>query len=279
MRLPPKYTQMLVVALLGAATLFTLLVLVFVIVFILSKGLPVLSWKFLSQNPQEMGRAGGIFPTLVGTLILPLAALVVALPLGVGTAVYLTEYTLENRATRVIRFGTDCLAGIPSIIFGLFGFIFFVTILGLGWSILSGALTLAIMVLPTIIRTSEEAIRAVPNSYREVSYSLGATRWETVLKVVLPNALPGIVTGVMLSIGRCIGETAAVIFTAGSSLRLPTSAFDSVRTMAVHFYILAREGISSENAYGTAAVLIISVLFVNTISYWLMNRFIAKRTK
>jgi phosphate transport system permease protein len=279
MRVPPKYTQALAVVVLGAATLLTLAVLVFVVVFILDKGLPVVNWKFLTENPQEMGRAGGIFPTVVGTIILPLVAIAIALPLGVGTAVYLTEYTLETKATRVIRFGTDCLAGVPSIIFGLFGFIFFVQMLKMGWCILSGGLTLAIMVLPTIIRTSEEAIRAVPNSYREVSFSLGATRWETVLKVVLPNALPGIVTGVMLSIGRSIGETAAVIFTAGAALRLPHSAFDSVRTMAVHFYLLAREGISNENAYGTAAVLIIAVLMVNTVSYWMMNRFIARRTR
>jgi phosphate transport system permease protein len=149
----------------------------------------------------------------------------------------------------------------------------------MGWCLLSGGLTLAIMVLPTIIRTSEEAIRAVPNSYREVSFSLGATRWETVLKVVLPNALPGIVTGMMLGIGRSIGETAAVIFTAGSALRMPSSAFDSVRTMSVHFYILAREGISNEKAYATAAVLIISVLFVNLVAYGMMHRFIARRSR
>jgi len=279
MRIPPRNTQALAVALLGGATGLTLAILIFVIVFILGKGLPVISLGFLLDNPQEMGKAGGIFPTLVGTLVLPLVAILIALPAGVGTAVYLSEYTTENPATRIIRFGTDCLAGIPSIIFGLFGFIFFVTTLKMGWCILSGALTLAIMVLPTIIRTAEEAIKAVPDSYREVSCSLGATRWETVLKVVLPNALPGIVTGVMLSIGRCIGETAAVIFTAGASLRLPHSVFDSTRTMAVHFYILAREGISNENAYGTAAVLILSVLLVNSISYWMMNRFIARRTK
>ncbi len=279
MRIPPRNTQSLAVALLGAATGLTLAILVFVIVFILGKGLPVISLGFLFDNPQEMGRAGGIFPTLVGTLLLPLVAIAIALPAGVGTAVYLSEYTVENPATRIIRFGTDCLAGIPSIIFGLFGFIFFVTTLKMGWCILSGALTLAIMVLPTIIRTAEEAIKAVPTSYREVSCSLGATRWETVLKVVLPNALPGIVTGIMLSVGRCIGETAAVIFTAGSSLRLPHSVFDSTRTMAVHFYILAREGLSNENAYGTAAVLILSVLLVNSVSYWMMHRFIARRTK
>ena len=279
MRIAPKHTQRIAIALLGTATGVTLVVLLFIVGFVLEKGLPVVSFSFLFSMPKDMGRAGGILPTLVGTLLLPLLAIAIALPLGVGTAVYLTEYTRETRLTRIIRFGTDCLAGIPSIIFGLFGFIFFVTTLKLGWSLLSGGLTLAIMVLPTIIRTSEEAIRAVPRAWREVSFSLGATRWETVTKVVLPNALPGIVTGVMLSVGRSIGETAAVIFTAGSSLRMPHSVFDSVRTMAVHFYIMAREGISNENAYGTAAVLVISVLLINTLSYWLMHRFIARRAR
>lgn len=278
MRIHPRYTQRGAIALLGGATLITLLILVFIIVFILEKGLPVISLHFLFDNPEDMGISGGIFPTLIGTIILPLLALLIATPLGIFTSVYLSEYTKENLATKIIRFGTDCLAGIPSIIFGLFGYIFFVITLGFGWSILSGGLTLAVMVLPTIIRTSEEAIRSVPKSYREVSYSLGASRWQTVKKVILPNALPGIVTGVMLSIGRSIGETAAVIFTAGSSLRIPTSVFDSTRTMAVHFYLLAREGISAENAYGTAATLIIAVLFVNVSAYWLMNRFIAKRS-
>ena len=277
MRIPPKITQALAVALLGTATALTVVVLVFIIVFVLAKGLPWVTWEFLSSAPKDMGKAGGILPTLAGTVLLPLLAIGIALPLGVGTAVYLTEYTRETRFTRTLRFGTDCLAGIPSIIFGLFGFIFFVVMLKMGWCLLSGALTLAIMVLPTIIRTSEEAIRAVPNAYREVSFSLGATRWETVLKVVLPNALPGIVTGVMLGIGRSIGETAAVIFTAGSSLRMPLTVFDSVRTMSVHFYILAREGISTENAYATAAVLIITVLLVNLSAYSMMHRFIAKR--
>jgi phosphate transport system permease protein len=252
--------------------------LLFIILFVLEKGLPAVTWQFLSQAPRDMGRSGGIFPVIVGTFLLPLLAIAIALPLGVGTAVYLTEYTRETRLTRVIRFGTDCLAGIPSIIFGLFGFIFFVVILGFGWSLLSGGLTLALMILPTIIRTTEEAIRAVPNTFREVSFSLGATRWETVLHVVLPNALPGIATGIMLSLGRSIGETAAVIFTAGSALRMPTSVYDSVRTMAVHFYLLAREGISNENAYGTAAVLILAVLGVNLTAYWIMNRFVGRHT-
>lgn len=279
MRISPQRAQQAAVTILGGATVLTLAILVFILVFVLEKGLPEISFSFLFTKPRDMGRAGGILPTLVGTILLPLVAIAIALPLGVGTAVYLTEYTRETRLTRILRFGTDCLAGIPSIIFGLFGFIFFVTALGMGWSLLSGGLTLAIMVLPTIIRTSEEAIRSVPNAYREVSFSLGATRWETVTKVVLPNALPGIVTGVMLSIGRSIGETAAVIFTAGSSLRMPQSAFDSVRTMAVHFYILAREGISTEKAYGTAAVLVISVMLVNMVTYWLMHTFIARKAR
>lgn len=281
MRIPPKYTQMLAVTVLGGATAFTVVVLVFIIVFVLSKGLPGITTEFLFSAPKDSGLAGGIFPMLVATFVLPLMAIIIALPLGVGTAVYLTEYTRETRLTRVLRFGTDCLAGIPSIIFGLFGFIFFVVMLKMGWCLLSGCLTLAIMVLPTIIRTSEEAIRAVPNSYREVSFSLGATRWETVLKVVLPNALPGIVTGVMLGIGRSIGETAAVIFTAGSVLprSIPVSAFEPVRTLSVHFYILAREGISNEKAYATAAALIISVLLVNLVAYGMMHRFIARRSK
>jgi phosphate transport system permease protein len=278
MRIPPRITQSIAILVLGAATLLTLAILVFIIAFVLKRGLPVVNFHFLFDGPRDMGKSGGIFPTLVATIVLPLLAIAIALPLGVGTAIYLTEYTRESRVTKVIRFGADCLAGIPSIIFGLFGFIFFVTILGLGWSLLSGGLTLAIMILPTIIRTAEEAIKAVPNSYREVSFSLGATRWRTVLKIVLPNALPGILTGVMLSIGRSIGETAAVIFTAGTSLRLPTSLFDSSRTMAVHFYILTREGISTENAFGTAAVLILAVLLVNLTAYWLMHRFIARNS-
>jgi len=278
MRLQPRLTQVLAVSLLGAATALTLAILVFIITFILDKGLPVISLQFLFSNPDvsDSGATGGIFPMLVTTILLPLLAIAIALPLGVGTAVYLAEYTRENRLTPVIRFGTDCLAGVPSIIFGLFGFIFFVTILHMGWSLLSGGLTLALMILPTIIRTSEEAVRAVPNAYREVSFSLGATRWWTVVRVVLPNALPGIVTGVMLGIGRSIGETAAVIFTAGSSTRMPTSIFDSACTMAVYFYNVATEEGPNAKAYGTAAVLIILVLLVNMIAYWLMHRFMRR---
>jgi len=276
MRLDPKVEQGLVKAALQVMTAVTVFVLIFIIVFILRKGISVLDFSFLTRNPVDMGRGGGIFSTIVGTLVLTLVAVLIAAPLGVGTAIFLTEYTWENRITRIIRFGADCLAGIPSIIFGLFGFILFVTKLGFGWSVLSGGLTLAFMILPTIIRTSEEAIKSVPATYRQVSFSLGSTRWQMVTRVVLPAALPGIVTGIILSIGRSIGETAAVIFTAGSALHLPTSIFSSSRTMAVHFYILAREGISMSNAYGTAAILVISVLIINLLTYYLMEKFIRK---
>ncbi|MDI6735285.1 MAG: phosphate ABC transporter permease PstA [bacterium] len=259
-----------------AGTGLTILILIFIIFYVLKNGLAVIDLEFLLSSPKELGRTGGIFPCIIGTIILPLVAIVIATPLGVGTAIYLTEYTREGRWTRIIRFGTECLAGVPSIIFGLFGFVLFVVYLGFGWSILSGGLTLAFMILPTIIRTAEESIKSVPFSYREVSFSLGGTKWQTITKVVLPGALPGIVTGVILSIGKSVGETASVIFTAGSSLLIPTSLFDSSRTMAVHFYLLAREGISMENAYGTAAILIIIILLINSVAYWLMHRFMAK---
>ncbi len=276
MRLDRRTEQKLVQSGLWFFTALTIFILIFIIFFILKNGLPVLSFKFFFTNPREMGRTGGIFSTIVGTAALVVMAILIATPFGLGTAIYLTEYTRENVVTRIIRFGAECLAGIPSIIFGLFGFILFVTKLKFGWSILSGGLTLAFMVLPTIIRTSEEAIKAVPWAYREVSYSLGSTRWQTVTRVVLPSALPGIVTGVILSIGRSIGETAAVIFTAGSALRLPTSIYSSSRTMSVHFYILAREGISMPHAYGTAAVLILAILVINLLTYFLMSRFMRK---
>ncbi len=275
-RLDPRATQRIAAALLWGMTALTIAVLLFIIVFILRKGLPAIDLGFLTKNPVDMGKGGGIFSTILGTAVLSALAIAIATPLGVGTAIFLTEYTWESPLTRVIRFGAECLAGIPSIIFGLFGFILFVTKLGFGWSILSGALTLAFMLLPTIIRTSEEAIRSVPPVYRTVSFSLGGSKWQTVTRVVLPSALPGIVTGVILSLGRSIGETAATIFTAGSALRLPTSIFSSTRTMSVHFYILAREGISMPRAYGTAAILIISILAINLATYYLMNRFIRK---
>lgn len=271
-RLHPRITQVLAKTLLWALTGLTLLILIFIIVNISIKGLPQVTLSFLFQDPQDMGRHGGIFSTIVATGYLTLLAILLASPLGVGTAIYLTEYTREGWATRIIRFGAECLAGVPSIILGLFGFVLFVMKLGLGWSIISGGLTLAIMVLPIIIRTSEEAIKAVPQEYREVCFSLGLSQWQTITRIVLPSALPGITTGIMLSVGRSLGETAVLLFTAGSALRMPASMFDSGRTMAVHFYILAREGLSMPNAYGTAAILMISILLINLAAYSLMQR-------
>jgi len=215
---------------------------------------------------------------VIGTLEVTLLGVAVAAPLGVGTAVYLAEYTKEGRLTRAIRFGSECLAGVPSIIIGLFGFVLFVTTLGLGWSILSGALTLALMTLPLVIRTSEEALKAVPAAYREVSLSLGASKWQTILAVVLPAALPGIFTGLILSLGRAVGETAALIFTAGSSLphHVPRSLLDGTRTLSIHFYQLAREGISADHAYATAAVLVLTITFINLGSSFAMHRFMRR---
>ncbi len=254
------------------AAFFTILVMALIILQVLWEGLPILSLRFLLDSPKSMGREGGIFSTIVGTFALTFVAILLATPLGVGTAIFLGEYTREGRISRIIRFGINCLAGVPSIIFGLFGFVFFVIYLNMGWSILSGALALAAMILPTIISTAEEAIQAIPHSFREVSFSLGGTKWQTVIRMVIPNALPGIFTGILLGICRSIEETAVVILTAGSSLIIPDSLFSPVRTMSVHFYILAREGISMEMAYGTGAALILLVLSVNLTANWLLIR-------
>jgi phosphate transport system permease protein len=271
-------TQGIAKFLIWMAALSTIAVMILILFQILKEGLPILNSHFFLASPKEMGREGGIFSTIMGTAALTAVAIIVGAPLGVGTAIFLREYTRESKISRVIRFGTDCLAGVPSIIFGLFGFVFFVIRLNLGWSILSGGLTLAAMILPTVISTAEESIRGIPYSYREVSYSLGGTRWQTVTRVVLPSALPGIFTGILLSVGRSIGETAAIILTAGSSLVMPTSLFSPIRTMSVHFYILAREGISMKMAYGTGAALILLVLMINILAQWLINRYIRHRT-
>jgi phosphate transport system permease protein len=276
MRISPAATHRIAVITLWILAGTTIGLLLFIVAFILFHGAPHITWKFLSQGPHEMGREGGVFPMIFGTLWVAGLAVLIAAPVGVITAIYLTEYTSEGKLTAVIRFGADCLAGVPSIIFGLFGFVFFTITLGMGLSVVSGALTLAIMVLPTIIRTSEEAIRSVPRAYREAGFGMGATRWGVVTRIVLRSALPGIGTGIVLSIGRSISETAAVMLTAGSALRLPTSAFDSTRTLALHFYILAREGISMPRAYATASVLIVSILAINLLAYWVMQRFVAR---
>ena len=278
MRIRPVVTQRLVVLFLWTLAAITIGVLLFIISYILVHGVPHITWEFLTEAPRSMGREGGVFPMIVGTAAVTGLAVLIAAPIGVATAIYLTEYTREGRITAIIRFGADCLAGIPSIIFGLFGFVFFVITLGMGYSVLAGALTLTLMVLPTIIRTTEESIRAVPQAYREVSYGLGSTRWQMVTRVVLRSALPGIGTGVILSIGRSVSETAALLLTAGSASETPRSLFDQAPTMAVHFFLLATEGGSAAmpKAYAAASLLIIAILIINMVAYWLMRKFVAR---
>ncbi|MEW5952729.1 MAG: phosphate ABC transporter permease PstA [Bacillota bacterium] len=272
MRKSVVWEERLVKGFLWFSVLATLGTLIIILGHIFQHGLSLISLEFLLDSPRKMGREGGIFPSIIGTLYLIAVALIIAAPVGIFAAIYLTEYTRKGRIVRAIRYSVETLAGIPSIVFGLFGFAFFVIFLGFSWSILSGGLTLAAMVLPTIIRTSEEAIKSVPTIYREGSLALGATKWQTIYKIVLPSALPGIVTGIILSIGRAVGETAAVLLSAGSSLNLPTSVMDPARSLAVHLFILTSEGISFKMGYATATVLIIMILIINLAANFIMRR-------
>jgi phosphate transport system permease protein len=269
-----KKNEKIAFAFLWAAAIITVVVLIAIVGNVLINGISHLSLEFLTQEPENMGKEGGIFSIIITTVYLALFSLVIAAPVGICAAIFLTEYAKEGPVIRLIRFGTESLAGIPSIIFGLFGYVFFVVFLKFKYSMVSGGLTLTLMILPTIIRTAEEAIKMVPRSYREGSLALGATKWQTIYKVVLPAAIPGILTGVILGIGRVVGETAAVIYTAGSSLGLPTSIWRPGRTMAVHLYILASEGLSKGNMYATATVLIITVLIINFTANRLIKHFI-----
>lgn len=260
----------------GLLAAITLASLVIIIGYILLKGLGNIDWEFLTQDPRRMGREGGIFSVIIGTLYVTVVSILIATPIGIASAIYFTEYAKEGKLVKAIRFFTEVLAGIPSIIFGLFGFAFFVVFLGMGWSVLSGGLTLAMMILPTLTRSTEESLKTVPMTYREGSLSLGATKWQTIVKVVLPCCRPGILTGLILGIGRAIGETAAIMLTVGGSLKLPETVFDSTRTMAVHLYMLASEGLSEEKTYATAALLIIIVLLINTAANLIGRRLGAK---
>lgn len=266
-------------ALFWLAALIIVGILFGIIGYIFVKGLPAINLEFILEPPRRAGKEGGISTTIISTIYLTLLSLLIAVPIGVGSAVYLEEYALStSRFARMVNLTSETLAGIPSIIFGLFGFVFFVIYLGMGWSVLSGSLTLAVMVLPTIARTSQEAILSVPREYRENSLALGATKWQTTRKVVLPSALPGIVTGIILSIGRCVGETAALILTAGSSLGMPLLPTDPARTMAVHLYTLAMEGISTERAFGTALLIVVLILIINYLANLSMSK-ISKFTR
>jgi len=228
--------------------------------------------RFLLEQPKRAGVVGGVSTVILNTVFMIVLTLLFSTPIGIMAAVYLTEYAKQGTLIKILRFGTETLAGIPSIIFGLFGFLFFVTLLKMGIGLISGTLTITMMILPTIVRTSEEAIKAVPLSYREGSLALGATQWQTIVRSVLPPATPGILTGVILAIGRAIGETAALLFTMGTDYRLARDLTSSARTLSVHLYILVKEGISFERAFATGTILIAVILIVNYTTNKLVGR-------
>jgi len=243
-----------------------------IIVYIVVNGISVISWDFITLPPTDSMTKGGIMPAILGTLYLTIGAIAVALPLGVVSAIYLTEYAKQGKFIRLIRTGINCLAGVPSVVFGLFGLGFFVVYLHFGSCILSGALTLAALILPTIIGASEEALKAVPQMFREASLALGVSKWQTIYKIILPTALPGILTGSILGIGRAAGETAPIMFTAAAffTAKLPGSIFDEVMALPYHIYVLATAGTHIEQTrpiqYGTALVLVGLVLGVDIIA-------------
>lgn len=252
--------------------------------FVFVKGYRAINWTFLTQPPIDAMTKGGIFPAIVGTFYLTVGAILIAFPLGLGSAIYLSEYAGEGKMVRTIRLGINNLAGVPSVVFGLFGLGLFVVFLGFGSSILSGSLTLGFLILPVIIGASEEALKAVPQTYREASLALGGTKWQTIYRVVLPSALPGILTGSILGIGRAAGETAPIMFTAAAfyTSKLPSSIFDEVMALPYHIYVLATAGTHIEETrhlqYGTAMVLIALVLGINLVAIIMRTRMRRKQT-
>jgi len=247
-------------------------VLVWIQGFIIVNGIGVISWEFLTQPPTEGMTSGGIFPAIVGTMCLVTGSMIFAFPLGAMAGIYMNEYTSNNLFVKIIRVVTNNLSGIPSIVFGLFGMTLFVNTLGFGDSILAGSLTLGLLVLPIVIRTTEEALKAIPDSYRSGSLALGATKLQTIYRVILPSAFPNIITGLILSIGRVSGETAPILFTVAAYFlpKLPTSIFDQVMALPYHLYVIATSGTNIEAsrpiAFGTALVLITIVFIMNTIA-------------
>ena len=253
------------------AALLTVCVIVFLLGYILINGIPNLSWDLFSL--QYTSENVSLLPAMLNTIIMTLLSLLMAAPLGIFSAIYLVEYAKRgNKLVEVIRVTAETLSGVPSIVYGLFGSLFFVTTMHLGYSLLSGAFTLTIMILPLIMRTTEEALKAVPDSYREGSFGLGAGRLRTVFRIVLPSAVPGILAGVILAVGRIVGETAALIYTAGTVADWPQNLLSSGRTLSVHMYVLSNEALYMRQAYATAVVLLVIVVGINAIA-----GFIAKR--
>ncbi len=274
-------TQRMGFGLLTTMTFLTVLPIVAVIIYILVLGSPAISGEFITGFPRDGMRAGGIWPAIVGTLYLTLGTAVFAVPLGIGAAIYLSEYAPDNRVTRTIRIAIINLAGIPSVVYGLFGLGLFVLFLNFGTSILAGSLTLSIMTLPVIISTTEEALRAVPQSFRTVSISVGATQWQTIRRIVLPQALPGILTGVILGLERAAGETAPILFTVAAFFlpRLPGSPMDATMALPYHLYVISTQvpGMPIKIQYGTALVLLTFVLGMNFIATTIRSRARRKR--
>jgi phosphate transport system permease protein len=277
----PYRTQKIAFSFLFLATMLILVLVGFVVVIIVQKGLPAISVQFLTDIPRQGMRAGGILPAIIGTLYLVAGAIIFALPIGLLAAVYLSEYAKDNLLTRLIKLAIVNLAGVPSVVYGLFGLALFVVFFKFGASILSGSLTLGIMILPLIITASREALESVPQSFREVSLSLGASKWQTIQHIVLPNAIPGILTGTILGIGRAAGETAPILFTVAAFYlpQLPGSIFDQAMALPYHLYVISTQvpNVDEKIRYGTALVLLTLVLFMNLVAIIIRYRFRLKK--
>ena len=277
----PYRTQKIAFFFLLLSTLLIVVPVGLIVVIIIQKGLPAINWQFLSDIPRQGMRAGGIFPAILGTIYLVGGAIVFALPIGLLAAIYLSEYSRDNLLTRIIKLAIVNLAGVPSVVYGLFGLALFVVFLKFGASILSGSLTLGIMILPIIITTSREALESVPQSFREVSLSLGASRWQTIRHIVLPNAIPGVLTGTILGLGRAAGETAPILFTVAAFYlpQLPKSIFDQAMALPYHLYVISTQvpNVDEKIRYGTALVLLVLVLFMNLVAIIIRYKFRKKK--
>ena len=281
MKKNPHRTQNIAFFFLLVATLLIVVPVGLIVVIIVQKGLPAINWKFLSDVPRHGMRAGGIFPAIIGTIYLVTGAIIFALPIGLLAAIYLSEYSKDNPLNRIIKLAIVNLAGVPSVVYGLFGLAFFVIFFKFGASILSGSLTLGIMILPIIITTSREALESVPQSFREVSLSLGASKWQTIRHIVLPNAIPGILTGTILGLGRAAGETAPILFTVAAFYlpQLPKSIFDQAMALPYHLYVISTQvpNVDEKIRYGTAFVLLALVLFMNLVAIIIRYKFRKKK--
>ena len=277
----PHRTEKIAFFFLFLATLFIVLPVGLIVAVIIQKGLPAITWQFLTDVPRQGMRAGGIFPAIVGTVYLVTGAVIFALPVGLFAAIYLSEYSKDSLLTRLIKLAIVNLAGVPSVVYGLFGLALFVGFFKFGSSILSGSLTLGIMILPIVITASREALESVPTSFREVSLSLGTSKWQTIRHIVLPNAIPGILTGTILGLGRAAGETAPILFTVAAFYlpQLPKSIFDQAMALPYHLYVLSTQvpNVDEKVRYGTALVLLALVLFMNLVAIIIRYQFRKKK--